>query len=248
MVKANWSLAKSSAVIRAPFYTSGKPPLAPQGSRAGAVSRIALETQRGRIDAVAQPRRLRPIAEDMPQMRLAAAAAHFRSYHAEAVVGQQMQCRLARGRPKAGPAASRSEFLMRAKQVGTAADAGVNARLVVVIINTAERRFRPALAGHAVLLFRQRGLPILIGLRDLAHSGPLQLNAGSNYGELWRGWAAQNSPWEWTPGTVRRALPRRSTGVVGPPADRSSFRHASDGRTPRGRGKSGRNDPQRRNN
>jgi len=70
----------------------------------------------------------------------------------------------------ARPAAARVELGVRFEQRRAAADAGVDAVLVVVDVFAGARRFGCRVARHAVLHRREQLLPLGIGLDDFVHA------------------------------------------------------------------------------
>ena len=90
------------------------------------------EVERRRVHAVAQPRRLRPVVEDVAEVRVAAPAEHFRAGEEEAAVLVRLHARRRAGRREARPAGARVELRLRVEEGVAAGGAGVDARGVVV--------------------------------------------------------------------------------------------------------------------
>src|SRR5260221_5204489 len=106
-----------------------------------------LELQRGRIQAVAQPRRLRAIGEDVAQVGVAAAANDLGPHHEMAFIGHERDAVVVERLPETRPAGAGLELGLRVEQRLTAADAGVCACFVVVPVFAAEGPFGPFAAG-----------------------------------------------------------------------------------------------------
>jgi hypothetical protein len=93
---------------------------------------LSPKVQRHRVDAVAQPGGFRAVVEDVPQVRVAAAAGDGGALHAEAAVGRFDDI-LRRDRfPEAGPAGVRFELGRRGKQRRVAADAAEQSVVVQI--------------------------------------------------------------------------------------------------------------------
>src|SRR5687768_17334447 len=91
------------------------------------------ETQRGRVDAVAQSALiLGTVVEDMPEMAVAVDRSHFGADHAVRLVRELIDVRGLDRLGKAGPAAARIEFGGGRKQRLARHDVDVDAWLVVV--------------------------------------------------------------------------------------------------------------------
>src|SRR3954470_13128091 len=95
---------------------------------------LLVELERCRVDAITQARRRRTVLEHMPQVRAAAFAYCFGAAHAEAIVVFRLDVCANRRLPEARPAGSRIEFMVRLEKLGTAADATVNAGVVIIPI------------------------------------------------------------------------------------------------------------------
>ena len=89
--------------------------------------RLLLQIQRQGVDAVALPGRLRPVVEDVAEVRPAVLAEDFRPAHEETVVGVKLD-RLQVGRlVKARPPGTRFELGLRTEQLGAAGGATIGA-------------------------------------------------------------------------------------------------------------------------
>src|SRR5262245_9121359 len=98
-------------------------------------SRLAVELQRCRVDAVAQPRGLGTVVEHVPEVGVADGADHFGPVHEKSVVvlGSNV-CRIDR-LPIAGPAAAGIELVRGAEELRPAAHAAVNPVSMVIPIS-----------------------------------------------------------------------------------------------------------------
>src|SRR5882672_1407314 len=123
--------------------------------------------QRSRIDAVAQAGRLRPVIEDVAEMRATAAAHHLDAAHAITVILFSLDVLFHHRLPKTGPARARIELGLRTEQLLRATGAYVDAFLVVIPEFAREGALGPLLAHHLKLQRRQYLRPFLIGLDDL---------------------------------------------------------------------------------
>jgi len=171
-------IAPAPAFFRdAPFAILDEPTAALD---ARAESRLALvEPQRDRVDAVAQPGRLRPVREDMAEMAVTAGAAHLGAHHPEARVQLRLDRLLARGRVEGGPAAAGVEFRLGAEELGPATGAKVDAVGEARVVRAGERRLGGRLPQHRVLLGRELRLPLRLRLAHLlGHTGSVATRSG----------------------------------------------------------------------
>src|SRR5579884_2950804 len=148
------------------------------GSPAGPAlpgSRLLLKIERGRIDAVAQTSRRRPVLKDVPQMRPAAAAGDLGADHPEAGVGRFGNGAVMSRRDKARPSGAGIEFRVRAEELRAAADAFVGSTFVMIPILAGERRLGAFLARDVILLGRQLTPPL--GFRLVNFFYHLELDA-----------------------------------------------------------------------
>src|SRR5262249_40573339 len=129
------------------------------------------ERHRCGVHAVAQPGRWRSIVEDVAEMPAAAWARHLVAHHAEAPVDGGLDVRLRDRGPEAGPAGSGVELGGGVEQLEPAARALVDALRVVVPVGAGESRLGALVTQDAVLLGRERLLPLGVALLDLADRG-----------------------------------------------------------------------------
>src|SRR5215470_2442756 len=146
---------------------------------AGAPCSLAVELERGRVHAVAQARRSRPVVEDVTEMRIARRAQYFSALHEEAPVLLGAKVLLGHRRIEARPAAAGVELGRRVEQRRAAAYARVGSGLFGGPVLAAEGCFGPLLPCHAVLLRRELLLPFGVGLRHFYRHESLLLSAGA---------------------------------------------------------------------
>src|SRR5476649_609979 len=130
---------------------------------------LRIESQRRRIDAVAQAGRRWPVFKHVAQVRVALAAQRFHAFHEQAGIGLGADVFLGGRRPETRPAGAGLELFLRPEQRIAAADAAVHARLMVVPITSRERPLRALLAGYRELFGRQFLLPLGIAFLNFAH-------------------------------------------------------------------------------
>src|SRR4030065_2583271 len=107
---------------------------------------IAIQRERGRVDAEAQPGRRRAVREHMPEMRSALLAEHFHALRTVAGVGARHDIfRFIRLR-KTRPPRAGIELGFRIEQCGTAAYAAIDSGIMAIPVRAAESRFGAALA------------------------------------------------------------------------------------------------------
>src|SRR5580658_6807786 len=103
-------------------------------SGGGGLLRIGVdESQRGGVEAVAQPGGRRAILEDMAEMGVAAGADNLGANHAVAAVGDGLDIFRRDGLKEAGPAGAGIKFRAGGKQRQIATDAMINALPVVIV-------------------------------------------------------------------------------------------------------------------
>src|SRR5450755_4169823 len=101
-------------------------------SSSGRTRSPRLEIERRGVHAVAQPRRLGAVVEDVAEVRAAAAAEDLGARGEEAAVLFRLDARLRQRRPEARPTRPRIELGLRAKQGMAARAADIGAGLVMV--------------------------------------------------------------------------------------------------------------------
>ena len=112
-----------------------------------------------------------PSRKNVPEMRLASRAQHFRAAHEVAVVLARNDRIPGDRRVEAGPPRSGIVFRIGIEQRRIAALAPVDARRLGIPIDAAERRLRAGPAGDVKFQPRQLRLPFLIRLCYLGHVG-----------------------------------------------------------------------------
>src|SRR5262245_24806625 len=95
----------------------------------------------------------------MAQVGIAAAANYFDATHQKTVIFFAGDVFFGDRFPETGPARARIELVFRAEQFLTAADANVDALLVIIPIFAGEGDLGPLLTGDLVLNRRQKLLP-----------------------------------------------------------------------------------------
>lgn len=122
------------------------------GSACGGILRCAGgKRKRGRVDAIPQAGRLRPVLKNMPEVCAALSAAHFNPNHAMAVVRQRFDHLVIHRLPIAGPAAARVEFRFGLEQPCAAAHAVVVPAYPVIPKPSGEGALCGGPAGHLEL-------------------------------------------------------------------------------------------------
>src|SRR5580698_7240121 len=125
-----------------------------------------MKYQREAVHAIAQAGRLRPVVEDVTEMAAAAAAMNFGPQHPEGAVfglADGVLERLIETRP----AGAALEFGLRGEQRQVAAGAGEGALAMLLEQRAGPRPLGAFLAQDVILLRRQLGAPLGIGLFDL---------------------------------------------------------------------------------
>lgn len=105
----------------------------------------------------------------MAEVPVAASAQNLRPPHAVADVGVGGDVFLRNGLEEAGPARAGIELGVGGEERQVAADAGVDAGLLVIIEGSAEGAFGPLAARDLVLFLGQLRPPLLVGLDDFVH-------------------------------------------------------------------------------
>ena len=131
--------------------------------------------ERGRVDAVAHPGRVRPVGEHVPEVAAARGAHHLGAHHPVARIGLLVDRILARRRVERRPAAARVVLRVGGEELRAAAGAAVGARLEDVVVLAGERRLGALLAQYAVCLGVELRAPLGLGLDDLANRSPFRL-------------------------------------------------------------------------
>src|SRR6266545_1071692 len=128
-----------------------------------------LERERRRIDAITKPGRRRPVGKDMTQVRVADVADDLGALHSHrgvallAYVGGIERLEVAR------PAATRIELGIRREQRRAAANAAIDAGLVMVNVCAAAGRLRSRMTCHLVLQRIELPPPLGVGLGYFGH-------------------------------------------------------------------------------
>src|SRR4029079_7505070 len=107
-----------------------------------------LQLQRGRIDAVAQARWIRPVIEDVAEMTVAFRAQNLGADHAMARVALLVDMTFSDGRRKTRPTAAGIELGVGFEQCLSAAGAGIGALALLVFVFAGERPLGRLLAQH----------------------------------------------------------------------------------------------------
>src|SRR5664280_2987698 len=146
------------------------------------------ETQRGGVDAIAQPGGRGAIIENMAEVGAIHRATRFDAGHPEAriaILGDEPRFNWLR---ETGPAGAAVEFVAAVEQRGVAADGKIDPVLVVVPIGIATCGIGAQLTGDAVLFGCKQRLPFGVGVPypGLAHVDD------SPGGETARGFLARN--------------------------------------------------------
>src|SRR5438105_609475 len=99
------------------------------------------EVQRSRVNAVAQPGRIRTVVEHMPEMSTAAGARHLGAAHSPGIIRRGVDVLLGQRRVEARPAAFGIELGLRTEQLVPATYAEVNAIFFECLLFLRERAF-----------------------------------------------------------------------------------------------------------
>ncbi len=109
------------------------------------------ETQRGRINAIAQTRWSWTIIEDVTEMGIGFGRTHFLAIHSGGSVGEFLE-NIPRNRlGKTRPTGAGVEFVERTKERLAADHRNIDASLVIVEVFVVKRRLGPAFHGHVIL-------------------------------------------------------------------------------------------------
>src|SRR6266702_448721 len=125
---------------------------------------VLFQLQRGRIDAKPQARGLRAVRKDVPQMRLATAAHHFRAHHPVGFICFERHLRFVHGRVEAWPAGAGIKLRIRIEQRLAAADAVEHAMFLGVPVFAREGRLGALLASHLILFVGKLFTPFRVCL------------------------------------------------------------------------------------
>src|SRR5262249_33428280 len=106
------------------------------------------------VDTITQPSRVRPVGKNVPEMRVAIRATHFRAAHHEVAIIVLAQRVLAGRCVEARPASPGVIFGFGAKQRCATNDAFIHASPLLLIIRMAEGALRAALLRYVKLLRR----------------------------------------------------------------------------------------------
>ena len=127
--------------------------------------------QRAGVHAVALPRGVRPVVEDVAEMAAARCAPHLGADHAVSDVAVQRHRVGLHRLPEAGPAGPGVELGVGGEQRRTAPRTPVGAVAVVVPVRAGERPLRAALAEDLVLLGSEALAPLRVGQLHLLGHG-----------------------------------------------------------------------------
>ena len=125
-----------------------------------------VEVQRGRVHAVTFAGRGRAVIKDMAEMSPAPGAEHFIPHHPTGGIGMGPDIEGGYRGKETGPAGAGVKLGIRQKEVGTAADAGINAVFLESMVFSGKCIFRPLFSvppeivpGSAALSTLHRFLP-----------------------------------------------------------------------------------------
>src|SRR5271157_2242896 len=135
-----------------------------------AVWGFRFERKGRRVDAVTQARGSGSVVEHVSQMSIAGAAEDLGTGHPHAAIILGADVLRIYRLPEAGPACSGVELRGRIEQRRAAADAPVDALVLVVPVLPREGRLSAFLTGHMVLLGGQFASPLSVALGDLGRS------------------------------------------------------------------------------
>ena len=107
----------------------------------------------------------------MTQMSAAVLAMNLDSAHAVAVVDFRLDIAVRHRRGKARPAGAGVELRGAVEQRLAAANAAVEAILMIVPVRASERALSTLFTGYVVLLGRELFLPVFVGLPNLLRHG-----------------------------------------------------------------------------
>src|SRR5205085_1019363 len=126
---------------------------------------LFLELHGRAVHAVALPGRRGPVLEHMAEVAAALVAVHFDARHAVAPVGRRADGAFDR-REKARPPGAAVVFRFRQKERLTAPGAIEPSVALLGVERARAAHFGPVLPQHLVLLGRQGGTPLVVGLLD----------------------------------------------------------------------------------
>src|SRR5579862_9322199 len=118
------------------------------------------EAKSQRVHAIAQTGGFGAVIEDVTEMRVAEGADDFVAAHSKTQIYFCGDVFFGDGRPEAGPAGSRVEFRIGAKERVGAADATVKAGVVVVVIGAAEGALGVGFARYVKFIRAERFAPV----------------------------------------------------------------------------------------
>src|SRR5690606_16709005 len=131
-----------------------------------------------RVDAVPQPRGMRPVGEDVPEVAAAARAQNLGAHHPVARVGLLVDRALAGRGVEGRPAATGVGLRVGVEQLGPAAGAAVRAGLEHVVVLAGERRLGALFAEDPVALGIELRAPLGLGLANLRQGSPFVVRPG----------------------------------------------------------------------
>lgn len=120
-----------------------------------------------RVDTEPQPGWSGTILKHMAKVRITTVAEHLRPVHAEATVRFFANVLFRNWLEKTRPARSGFELRVGGEEIVIAADAPVNARLVVVPVRTAAGQFCSLSPSNPELFWRENLLPLIVCLHNL---------------------------------------------------------------------------------
>src|SRR6185436_13258267 len=129
-----------------------------------------LEVERERVDAVALAGRVRPVREDVAEMRVAGGAAHLDPAHAVAVVDLGLDRILLRRLEEAGPAGAGVELRVRAEELRPARAAAEHAVLLDEVEVARPGRLGGRAAKDRVAVRVELLPPLLVCLANFLHA------------------------------------------------------------------------------
>src|SRR5262249_49746910 len=124
---------------------------------------LLLLLERRRVDAVAQPRRIRSVGKHVTEMAAALLAVHFGPRHEVALVALRLDGVGIEWLVEARPAGTGIEFRVPIEQRCATSGAHIHRFIVRVPIRPGEGALRPLLAEHVVLLRRELFAPLVVG-------------------------------------------------------------------------------------
>lgn len=128
---------------------------------------LKTELERVGVDTESQTGRLWPIVEYVSQVAIASSAKHFGANHSVASVHASPNVFLVYGLEEARPPGSRMKLGVGCEEIQIATRTGVGSRLIGIVEQPTEWRFRSLLAQNAKLLWSQNLFPLFVGLDNL---------------------------------------------------------------------------------